>query len=201
VLESALELFVSEGYAATTIAAIADASGVSVETIYKAFGGKPGLIRALRERALIGDEPETTEQRSDRLRDAASDPRQIIEIWAGLSTEVLPRVGPILLVLRSAAQADPSLAGLRDELDAARLSRMGDHADHLAERGLLRSDITRDEARDLLFTYSSPELYDLLVLRQQWTLARFAQFTADAMTSALLNATDPQRDIDPQISR
>src|SRR5664279_903574 len=86
VLDSALELFVSDGYAATTVAAIADASGVSVETIYKAFGGKPGLIRALRERALIGDEPETTEQRSDRLRDAASDPRQIIEIWAGLST-------------------------------------------------------------------------------------------------------------------
>ena len=45
---------------------IASAVGVSVDTIYKAFGGKPGLVRAIRERALQGDGPEPAEARSDR---------------------------------------------------------------------------------------------------------------------------------------
>ena len=78
----------------------------------------------------------------------------------------MPRVAPILLVVRSAADADPDLVELRDELDVARLVRMEDHARHLADRGDLRPGLSVIEARDAMFALSSPELYDLLVLRQ-----------------------------------
>ena len=186
VLDAAQDLFLADGYAATTVAAVAAAAGVSVETVYKQFGGKPGLVRAIRDRALEGAGAEPTERRSDRMRDAEVDPRRIIANWASLSIEVLPRVAPILLVLRSAAGADPALADLRDQLDADRLERMTDNARHLLDRGALRDDLTLEEARDVLFTYSSPELYDLLVLRQRWPLDRYAAFIGDAMTGALL---------------
>src|SRR6478672_7439314 len=101
VLETAQQLFLTRGYAATTIAAIADTADVSVETIYKAFGGKPGLVRAIWEQGLAGAGPVPAEQRSDEMRALETDPRKIIQNWGILTTEVAPRVAPILLLIRS----------------------------------------------------------------------------------------------------
>src|ERR1700712_3713090 len=57
VLAAARELFLSGGFAATTVAVIAAQAGVSVETVYKSFGGKPGLVRALCDEAFAGGGP------------------------------------------------------------------------------------------------------------------------------------------------
>ena len=56
----------------------------------------------------------------------------------------------------------------------------------LHERGYLRQDLSVDEARDILWLYSSPELYELLVLIQAWSIERYARFVAEAMIAALL---------------
>src|SRR5450755_3477292 len=103
VLESARLLFLTRGYAATTIAEIADTADVSVEMIYKAFGGKPGLVRAIWEHGLAGVGPVPAEQRSDEMRALETDPRKIIQNWGILTSEVAPRVAPILLLIRTAA--------------------------------------------------------------------------------------------------
>src|SRR4051812_4638679 len=142
VLDRAVQLFVAGGYGPTTMEAVATAAGVSVETVYKAFGTKAGLIRAIRDRALLGEGDVPAEQRSDDARDTTADAAEVIEAWVGLQLEVMPRVAPILLVVRSAADADLELVSLRDELDDARLRRMGEHAQHLAERGALRPDVS-----------------------------------------------------------
>src|SRR4249919_1023327 len=68
VLEAARDLLLVSGYAGTTIGAIADAASVSPETIYKAFGGKPGLVRAIWMQGLEGAGPVPAEQRSDAIR-------------------------------------------------------------------------------------------------------------------------------------
>src|SRR3954466_7502592 len=81
ILQVARQRFLSDGFAATTIAAIAADAGVSVDTIYKGFGGKPGLVRAICERALAGEGPVPAETRSDALHEAESDPRAIIRGW------------------------------------------------------------------------------------------------------------------------
>src|SRR5689334_408440 len=78
ILDAAQRQFLEAGYAATTAAAIAAEASVSVETIYKAFGGKPGLVRAIYERALAGPEPSTAFQRSDAMREGETDPREIM---------------------------------------------------------------------------------------------------------------------------
>src|SRR5947199_8202880 len=76
IIESAERLFLRDGYSATTVAAIAAEAGISADTIYKSFGGKPGLIRAIRARALEGEGPVSAEQRSDALQARESDPRK-----------------------------------------------------------------------------------------------------------------------------
>jgi AcrR family transcriptional regulator len=186
IIEAAERRFLDDGYALTTIAAIADDAGVSVDTIYKSFGGKPGLVRGVREQALRGARRVPAEQRSDELLTRELDPRKIIEGWGRFVTEIASRTSPILLLLRDAARTDPDLEVLLDEMDSDRLSRMTDNARRLHAAGHLRSGITVAVAADVMWAYSSPELYELLVLRRGMPVKRFGQFVADAMIAALL---------------
>jgi len=85
VLDAAHSRFLDTGYAATTIATIAREAGVSVDTIYKTFGGKAGLVRAIYERGLAGRGPAPAYQRSDEMRARETDPRVIMREWGALT--------------------------------------------------------------------------------------------------------------------
>lgn len=186
VLDVARERFLANGYAGTTVAAIATAAGVSVETIYKSYGGKAGLVRALRDAALRGVGAVPAEQRSDAQAAAAGDPREIIAGWARLTSEVMPLVAPILLLVRAAAGADDEMAVVRRETEDARLERMAHNARYLVEGGHARDGLDLDRVRDVLFAYSSPELYELLVLRQDWPTDDYSRFVAGGIAAAVL---------------
>jgi AcrR family transcriptional regulator len=186
VLEAAQRLFFETSYATTTIASIATAAGVSVETIYKSFGGKPGLVRALAARALEGNGPVPAEQRSDAMREATADPREIIRGWGRLSAEVAPRISPLLLLVRTAAATDPAMAALRAELDEKRLTRMSFNAERLHRAGHLRPGIRARFAGEVMWTYTSPELYELLVVQRRWSADAYGRFIAEALIAALL---------------
>jgi hypothetical protein len=64
----------------------------------------------------------------------------------------------------------------------------GADARGLLKAGHLRPDITADQAADILWAYSSPELYELLVIRRGWPAERHGQFVAEALIAALLPA-------------
>ena len=186
VLDHAQRLLLEDGYATTTLPSIAAAAGVSVETIHKAFGGKAGLVRAIRDRALAGEGPVHAERRSDAMRARETDPRRIIQSWGTFITEVAPRVSPILLLVRAASATDPEMATLQEEMDADRLRRMTKNALHLYDAGHLKPGMTLKQAGDLLWTFTSPELYELLVLRRGWSAERYGGFVAEQMIAALL---------------
>jgi len=186
VLDAAQRLFVRDGFQATTIPAVAVEAGVSQETVYKAFGGKAGLVRGIRERALAGSGPAHAERRSNTLQKEERDPRRIIEGWGRLTVEVAPRVMPILQLVASGAATDAEMARLREELDRARLTRMRGNARRLHRAGHLRKGMPPGEAADVMWACSSPELYDLLVGRRGWSLARYARFIVNVMTAGLL---------------
>ena len=151
ILDAAERQFLADGYAPTTVAAVATAAGVSVETVYKGFGGKSGLVRALFERGLTGRGPVPAYQRSDEMRAHESDPETIMRNWSALTTEVATVVTPIRLLMRSAAVTDPEMTKLLEDSDSERLTRMRHHADFLAEHGYLRDDVTVAEATDFLW--------------------------------------------------
>jgi AcrR family transcriptional regulator len=182
------QLFLADGYAGTTVAAIAAAAEVSVETIYKGFGGKPGLVRAIVERGLAGAGPVPAEQRSDHIRETEPDPRRILSAWGAFTAEIGPRTAPILTLARDAAASDPEIAALLGEISAARHERMTVNARGLADAGHLRPGITPRQAADILWTYSSPELYELLVIRRGWPAEQYGRFVAQALAAALLPA-------------
>lgn len=186
VLDAAERLFLAEGYAATTVAAVAREAGTSVETVYKAFGGKAGLVRALYDRGLGGRGRVAAYERSDEMRSHETDPKAIMRNWGDLAGEVASVVMPIRLLMRSAAVTDPEIAALVEESDAERLARMRHHARFLAERGYLRDGISVAEATDVMWTCTSVEIYELLVLKRRWSRRRFSKLVADFMITSLL---------------
>jgi AcrR family transcriptional regulator len=186
VLDAAQRQFLEGGYAATTIAAIAAEAGVSVETIYKAFGGKPGLVRAIYDRSLVGRQAVPAYQRADEMREGEIDPRTIMRTWGRIASEVHSMVSPIERLVRAAAASDPDMAALLQAHDDLREARARHHARFLRERGYLRQGVTLGQATDILWTCTSDELYDLLVVQRGWSLPRFARFLGDYMIAALL---------------
>jgi len=186
VLDVAEAQFRAHGYAGTTVAAIASEAGVSTETIYKSFGGKAGLVRALHDRGLAGRGTVPAYERSDQMRERETDPHAIMREWGLLTAEVASVVTPIRLLLRSAATTDPAMAELLAESERERLARMRHHARFLKRRGHLRADVTLTEATDVLWACSSTELYELMVMQRGWSLRRFARFITDFMVAGLL---------------
>ncbi len=186
IVDAAERRFLHGGYADTTVSGIAAEAGVSDHTIYKTFGGKPGLVRAIRATALLGAGPTPAEDRSDAIIDTEPDAHRIIAGWGALTEEVMPRVAPILLLIRDAATTDPEVIELLHEMDADRLRRMTDNARRLIDTGQLRPDLDLVDVADVLWTYSAPELYELVVIRRGWTAARYGEFISRAMIDALL---------------
>jgi AcrR family transcriptional regulator len=195
VLEAARRLFLERGYGATTVAAIAREAGVSVETVYKAFGNKPGLVKALFDVSIVGDDepvPLLQRERVQRIQ-AEPDPRRKLAMYGEHLTETAPRTVPVQLLVRSAAGTDPGAAEVWEQMQAERLTGMTVFARHLHEDGLLRADVSVEEARDVLWTYNSPELYELLVMRRGWSPERYGRWVADALIAALLPQNQSRR--------
>ena len=159
---------------------------MSVDTIYKTFGGKPGLVRAIHEQSLTGDGAVDAETRSDALQTTESDPKAVLRGIGQLSAEVAPLVAPILLLIRDAATTDADMVALRAELDVQRLRRMTHNAENLANAGHLREGLTIAETAEIMWTYSSPELYELLVIVRHWSPQRYGTFISEALGAHLL---------------
>lgn len=176
-------MLLRDGYAALTVPTLATACGVSAESVYKRFAGKPAVVRAVVEDALRGIGPVAAEARSDAVD--TSDLMTLLRAWGRLSAEVAPRVAPILLLVQVAASQDPDLATLARELDDNRRTRMTDNARRLAHAGHLPAGMTVTQAADLLWTYSSPEVYDLLVNRSGWTLQQYSAFITAGIAAHL----------------
>ncbi len=198
IIDVARREFLEAGYAATTIAVIARLAGVSVETVYKSFGGKPGLVRAIYERGLAGRGPVPAYERSDEMSAHEPDAHVIIRNWGVLAAEVSPLAAPILLLVRAAAGTDADLAAMLEESDKNRLVRMRQNAKLLADRGFLRPGVTIERAADIMWTHTAPEFYELLVVRRGWTPDKFGEFVASTLSAALLpppphSAVSPRR--------
>lgn len=187
VLDAAQELLLSRGYGATTIAAVAAGAGVSQESVYKYFGTKAGLVRQIYERGLRGAGPVPAEMRSDAAQEQEADPRRLMETLGELSAEVLSQGAPVWILIRDAAAGGHAeliqhLEQIRDE----KYRRMLLIARRLLRSGHIKPSLTEEQAADIMWFYTSPELYEVLVLQRGWDAPRLAGFVASGLAAQLL---------------
>lgn len=190
ILAAAGVLFRERGYAQTSMPAIASSSGVAVETLYRSFGGKAALFRAVVEAAIAGgptraDVP-VEERPAIRAVIEEQDPRRQVELYAATQPGIHRRSGPLLRALRDAAPTDPELANLWRKMEKWRLNGQGRFAGQLAERGHLREGLSVDQARDVVFTLCSLSVYEILVIERGWTDSRYREWLASTLGDALL---------------
>jgi AcrR family transcriptional regulator len=195
ILAAAHQLFLERGYAGTTLAAIAQAAGVVVETIYRAYGSKAELFKAVVRAAVAGGANRAQVPVEQRPAIAAviteTDPRRQLERYAATQPGIHARAGPLLRVLTGAAATDPELAELWSQIEDERRNGMGRFAQLLADRGVLRPELSVEEARDLLWTLNALAVHDLLVLRCGWSPERYRDWLAGALARELLPDRQP----------
>jgi AcrR family transcriptional regulator len=188
VLAAARRRFLADGYAATTMPAVAADAGVSVETVYKAFRNKPGLVKAVFDVAIVGDDEAVPLIERDAIRRnmAEPDPRRKLMAYGEHLAVTAPRACPVQLVVREAAATDAGASGVWAQLQAERLTGMTYFATHLHDSGHLRAGLSIEEARDVLWVHNSVELWDLLVNQRGWDLDRYGAWVGRQLIAALL---------------
>jgi AcrR family transcriptional regulator len=190
VLAAARQLFAEQGYAATTVAAIAARAGVAVDTLYAAVGRKPVILRQLLETAISGTDDEVPALEREyvgRVR-AASTAAEKIAIYASAIAAIGIRMAPVQLALAEASLTEPECAALRAEINARRAANMRLFAADLRAAGGVRDDLTDDQVADIVWSMNASEYRALLVGERGWSAEEFGRFLADAWTRLLLSS-------------
>jgi AcrR family transcriptional regulator len=188
ILEAARARFLEDGYAATTVGEIASDVGVSVETVYKAFANKAGLLKAMFDVAIVGDdEPIPLAQREMVARIIAEpDGRRKLEIYSTAYVERAERAVPVQLLVRDAAASDAGARAVLDQLNEERITGMTAFSKHLHDAKVLRKGVRTADALDVLWLFTSPEVYERLVMERGWSTKRFGKWMTEQLVAALL---------------
>lgn len=188
ILAAAGTLFVDPGYAATSVAAVADEAGVSVQTVYASFGTKRQVLSVLVDVTIAGDDqPVPLAQRPfvARIR-ATDDPREKLERYAEHLSETHRRQADVMLALLSAATADVDAAAIlrKNQEDAGRGMAM--FAQDLASTQRLRGGLDADAVAEVLQLAMDVRNYVWLVRRCGWSEERYRQWYVDSVAGVLL---------------
>ena len=189
VLDAAVRLFVQRGYHSTTIESIAVAADVSVETIYKRFGSKAGMLKAARD-AAVADAPEPEEffeypaPPIEQALRAETDQAAQLRTLAQFSARRLERLAPFHRMLRSAGTGDSELGAFIAADHQARRARQRDNIQTIATNGPLR--LRPDDAADTYSALANPDVYLLLTDHFGWTAERYSIWLADTAARLLL---------------
>jgi AcrR family transcriptional regulator len=186
IVEAATHLFCEQGYLDTTMAAIAAAADVAVQTLYLSFGSKGAILKAAHDVAVAGDdEPIPVLERPwvAELR-GESDSARALELVLANSLEILERVAPIYGVIQAAA-ADPEVAEQLQQNKARRFATLQPFAEELATKPGFARTLSPDAATDVLYAVLSEELHRLLVVERQWPIDRWKAWTYEIAVTQL----------------
>lgn len=191
VVEAARALFVDRGYGATTIEAVSDLSDVPPATVYRLFSSKLGILKALLDVSIAGDDRALPVL--DRPEVAAlfaePDPERLLAGFARISLTINERSGQIYQIMASAASSEPEAANLLGQYTQQRQQGQGHIARALARAGVLRPDLRERDAADIVHVLMSPEVYRLFVADRGWSPARYEKWLKNALVQQLLPTT------------
>jgi AcrR family transcriptional regulator len=190
ILVAAERLFCEHGYAATAMPAIAEQAGVALKTVYLAFGTKAGVLHALWDVRLGGDDQPipVTDRPWYRQLMHGDDPQLLVRTAARQSRITKERAGDVLRIIRQAAVTEPALAELWDRIETEFRAVLAGIAERLDALGSLAPGVDATTATDLLWTLNHPDTWYLLARRCGWTADRYEQWAGDTLSAQLLGA-------------
>jgi AcrR family transcriptional regulator len=188
VVDAARTLFLERGYAGTTIEAISEGADVPSPTVYRLFSSKLGILKALLDTSIAGDDQRVTVQErpdvASLLREA--DPAVLLAGFAAVTTAINQRTNDVYRVLVSAAGSDPGAAELLGEIRQQRDRGQSQIARALARAHALQTGLRERDAADVIHALMSPEVYRLLVGERGWAPDRYQQWLTTTLTQQLI---------------
>jgi AcrR family transcriptional regulator len=188
VIDAARTLFLERGYGATTIDAISALSDVPPATVYRLFSTKRGILKALLDISIGGDNDAVPMADRPPVRSLLADPnpKNMVAGFVGIAAQVNSRTAAIYRILVSAAASDPDAATLLDDLTRQRQEGQGRVAGALARARALRPTLRERDAGDIIHALVSPEVYGLLVVDRGWPPERYETWLTETLVDQLL---------------
>jgi AcrR family transcriptional regulator len=194
VVEAARVLFLERGYQSTTMDAISDRSDVPAATVYRLFSSKLGILEAMLDVSIAGDDQAVSVQ--DRPEVVAlfteRDPEKLVAGFAGITVAINARSSDVYRILYSASASDPAAGALLADYKRQREEGQGRIARSLARARALRPGLRERDAADLIHALMSPELYRLLVVDRGWAPGRYEQWLVRTLTEQLISTSRPR---------
>jgi AcrR family transcriptional regulator len=201
-LDTARDLFVGEGYPATTMERIAAQAGVAVQTLYYTFRTKAQLLCEVMDSTAAGEpQPAPIAQRS-WMTEVMTTPsgHRALALALEHGTDIFERAAPLWPALRAASALDPYVAEYWQRVATQRRGDMGRLVARLADTGALRDDIDRETATDLMFVLISHDTYRGLVQQAEWTLPAYKAWLFTTLTQQLTRPGKIPRDATSDLS-
>ena len=182
ILAAARDLFARDGIDRVTIAAIAAQAGVAAPTVYAAFKSKEGLLREITRVALFGERFEIARRQLEGLTDSV----EMIAATSRIARTIWDSERDDLGLLRGASAFSPALRKLEQEFEAMRMEMQEARVRLLFEQGNAKAGLTLEEARRILWMYTSRDVYRLLVHEGGWTSDRYESWLGETLLEALV---------------
>lgn len=184
---AASSLFVSHGYAATSMKVVAARAAVSERTVYLAFPTKAALLGECIRVAVRGDDEATPMLARARWRAILeAPPERMLSLLADASVEVLGRTARLLAVGESVGSEDPLLNEVRERGRAATRSDFLEVAKAMERAGALERGMSAGGAADVMYALAGSEsVYLRLVEHRGWSPSAYARALEHALAGAV----------------
>ncbi|HWC36980.1 MAG TPA: helix-turn-helix domain-containing protein [Acidimicrobiales bacterium] len=188
VVEAARTLFLERGYGGTTIEAISEASDTPQATVYRLFSSKLGILKAVLDTSIAGDDQAVAILERPQVRALLSDqdPRNQLTGFAAMLSDLMARAAPVHRILADAARSDHQAASLLAEVARQRHEGQRRIARSIARSGALRPGLRERDAADIIHALASPEVYGLLALDRGWSSERYQEWLSEILIDQLL---------------
>jgi AcrR family transcriptional regulator len=189
ILDGATAVFLTRGYAGTTMRGIATAARVSVPTVELAFGTKARVLKSAIDVAIAGDDEAVAVLDRDWAGRALLAPTadEFLSIVAGILGPAQERSAGLVLALFEASPTDPELAELAAQMINQRLATASWLVAALTQRVPLRDGCTRAEAVDTVWLLMDPAVFDRLIRHRSWTREHYQHWFGNAVRQLLIN--------------
>jgi AcrR family transcriptional regulator len=182
ILAAAAILFSRKGIDRVTIDEIGKRAKVAGSTVYAIFKSKDGILRGLMERSLFGPQF----QDAQKLLSGVTDPVALIELTPRVSRAIYESESSDLGLLRHASGFSPALRKMEEEFERIRYEKQAARLDLLFASGKARPGLSLEEARRILWMYTSRDVYRMLVHDGGWTADRYQQWLSRTLVEALV---------------
>jgi AcrR family transcriptional regulator len=176
VVDAARELFVVNGWAATGMREVAAAAGVAMETVYSHFSSKRGLLRAVADVAVVGDDtPVALAERPEFTAIGRGRRPARVAAAAALLLAVHVRIAAVAKLLREAAPTDDEIA------EMLRATRERQRRDVATALELITGRVPTRSECDGVWAVASPEVFLLLVEESGWSPEEYEAWVNEAL--------------------